>query len=57
MRFSNSPVDTASTVTVDLPWQRPADSIVCPQQMGQTESCSTCALCWQTDRRIAFIEH
>lgn len=57
MRFSNAPVDTCSTVTIEHAGQRPADAIICPAQMGQTESCSTCALCWQTNRRIAFIRH
>lgn len=57
IRFSNAPVDTCSTVTIEHAGQRPADAIICPAQMGQTESCSTCALCWQTNRRIAFIRH
>ncbi|GLQ09206.1 hypothetical protein GCM10007913_11380 [Devosia yakushimensis] len=57
IRFSNAPVDTCSTVTIEHAGQRPADAIICPAQMGQTESCSTCGLCWQTERRIAFIRH
>lgn len=32
-------------------------AIVCPAQTGQTECCATCALCWQTDRPIAFLNH
>jgi hypothetical protein len=33
------------------------DEIQCPQEVGQTESCLTCALCWQTTRPIKFIMH
>lgn len=57
IRFSNAPVDTCSTVTIEHAGHRPADAITCPAQLGQTESCSTCGLCWQTNRRIAFIRH
>lgn len=31
--------------------------IVCPAQTGKTECCATCALCWQTQRRIVFLAH
>lgn len=32
-------------------------AIVCPAQTGKTECCATCALCWQTQRPIAFLVH
>lgn len=57
MRFSNAPMETRSTITVEHPFQVPADATLCPEQVGQTESCSTCALCWQSERQIAFIRH
>jgi len=57
LRFSNAPIDECSTVTIEHPYQRPADAILCPAQIGKTESCSTCGLCWQTKRRIAFLQH
>ena len=57
MRFSNGPFPLRSTVTIEHVGQTPADSIVCPEQVGKTESCSTCALCWQTERRVAFLQH
>lgn len=31
--------------------------IRCPHETGQTESCLTCGLCWQTDKPILFTEH
>jgi hypothetical protein len=53
MRFSNA----GGTVTIEHVGQKPADAIVCPVQTGRSESCTTCALCWQTERRIAFLQH
>lgn len=57
IRFSDAPIDECSTVSIEHPIQKPADAIVCPEQAGRTESCSTCALCWQSKRRVAFIQH
>jgi hypothetical protein len=57
MRFSNAPMTTRSTVTIESMRQKPADAVACPEQTGRTESCSTCALCWSTERRIAFLQH
>lgn len=57
IRFSDAPAERFSTVTIEHPFQKPPDAIICPAQMGKTESCSQCCLCWHTDRRIAFIQH
>lgn len=59
MRFSNAPIQFAApaTITIEHPYQRPADAILCPEQIGRTESCSTCGLCWATTRRVAFLQH
>lgn len=57
VRFSNAPVDECSTVSIEHPYQRPPDAVICPQQLGKTASCSTCALCWQSKKRVAFIQH
>lgn len=57
MRFSNAPMTTRATVTIEHAGQCPADSVVCPEQVGLTESCSTCGLCWQTEKRVAFLQH
>ena len=57
MRFSDAPSETRSTASVEHPYQAPRDAIVCPEQIGRTESCSTCGLCWQSERRIAFLQH
>jgi hypothetical protein len=57
MRFSNSGEATRSTVTIESVRQKPVGALVCPEQTGKTESCSTCALCWQSEKRIAFLQH
>ena len=59
IRFSNapSPFEASATISIEHPYQVPADAILCPEQVGKTESCSTCALCWQSKRRVAFLQH
>lgn len=57
IRFSNAPVDECSTVTIEHPLQKPADAVICPQQLGKTATCGTCGLCWATTKRVAFLRH
>ncbi len=57
IRFSNAPFATRSTISVEHPYQVRADTILCPEQVGKTESCSTCGLCWHSERRIALLQH
>lgn len=57
MRFSNAPTEARSTISVEHPYQVPTDAVLCPEQVGKTESCSTCALCWGSEKRIAFLQH
>lgn len=57
MRFSNSGDAARSTVTIESLQQRPAGAVVCPEQIGRTESCTTCGLCWGSERPVAFVQH
>jgi hypothetical protein len=57
MRLSNAPDAANTTITVETPYQAPEDSILCPAQAKKTAYCGTCALCWETERRIAFVQH
>lgn len=34
-----------------------AEHLICPAQLGKTDCCATCALCWHSDRTIAFLRH
>lgn len=57
VRFSGRPgADFASRVIAD---GRGSDAmaITCPAQLGKTDCCATCALCWQSTRSIAFLRH
>lgn len=57
IRLSNAPLRERTTVSVEHPIQVPPGAVLCPAQVGRTESCTTCALCWQTVRPIAFLQH
>jgi hypothetical protein len=46
-----------TTVVVQHPNQKPDDAILCRQEMDAKESCGACALCWESEKRIAFIQH
>lgn len=56
VRWSNGGRDRDCTVPIRAV-DEPVNAIVCPEQTGRTAACATCALCWSTDRNIAFIEH
>ena len=61
VRFSNAPIHARSTVTLEGPGQRPADAVICPAQYTpsgkKAESCASCALCWGSTKRVAFLRH
>lgn len=57
VRFSDAPLPlnaTRSLASEDAPR---GEAIICPEQLGKTQCCGTCALCWNTRRNIAFIDH
>lgn len=31
--------------------------VICPEQLGKTDSCTTCGYCWSSDDPVVFIEH
>jgi hypothetical protein len=55
MRFSG--LDAATDGSVIVASAADTEHLVCPAQTGKTDCCATCALCWQTDRTIAFLKH
>lgn len=57
IRFSDAPTDTMATISLSRGEFARRGSITCPQQTGKTVTCGTCALCWQTTKTIAFIQH
>lgn len=57
IRWSNDKAsDEWSTRTVTTPFAA-TDAIQCPEQIGATEGCGKCGLCWNTKKNIAFINH
>jgi hypothetical protein len=57
MRLSDAPSETRSTVVVECPHQKPADAILCGQEIERKKNCGACALCWESEKRIAFLQH
>jgi hypothetical protein len=58
MRFSVlEPVRNVMCAVTIATAETPVDGIVCPAQTGKTACCATCALCWTTEKTIAFLQH
>ncbi|RSY83136.1 hypothetical protein DAH66_12770 [Sphingomonas koreensis] len=55
IRFSGLDAPEGGSVVIDR--DQPTPHIVCPAQTGGTDCCATCALCWHSDRTIAFWRH
>ena len=52
IRASDAPDEPLSANVAPIEYD-----IACPQQVQNTESCGTCALCWDSDKRIGFLPH
>lgn len=55
VRFSGWNGPSNGSVVIDE--GEPTDHVICPAQTGKTDCCATCALCWHSDRTIAFLRH
>lgn len=55
VRFSGHDGPTHGAVVVDGASE--TEHLICPAQTGKTDCCATCALCWHSDRTIAFLRH
>lgn len=55
MRFSGHDGPTDGSIVIDHAGE--TEHLICPAQTGKTECCATCALCFHTDRTIAFLRH
>ncbi|MGE3583340.1 MAG: hypothetical protein AB7G24_00870 [Novosphingobium sp.] len=56
IRFSGAPHELRAARVIGA-GERDEEAILCPAQTGQTDCCATCALCWQSERAIAFRRH
>lgn len=57
IRWSDGGRKRDCTVSIHRPSDSPDGAIVCPEQIGLSEACGKCGLCWNTDKNIAFVEH
>jgi hypothetical protein len=55
LRFSGLDLSRNGAIVVDA--AADTEHLICPAQTGKTECCATCALCWHSDRTIAFLRH
>lgn len=55
IRFSGWNGPRNGSVVIDS--EADTNHLVCPAQKGLTDCCATCALCWHSDRTIAFLRH
>lgn len=56
IRFSGQPHELRASQVI-APGEGVGASVQCPAQTGGTDCCGTCALCWQSERSIAFRRH
>lgn len=56
IRFSGQPHEDRASRVLE-PGERDDGAVLCPAQTGGTDCCGTCALCWQSERSIAFRRH
>jgi hypothetical protein len=58
VRFSDTTLTGFSANVVADAQQVPRNNgIVCPEQLGKTKSCGTCAYCWHSNKPVYFLEH
>lgn len=55
IRFSNAGFPTGCAEVVARP--EDTENVICPAQTEKTDCCATCALCWQSQRTVAFLQH
>jgi hypothetical protein len=55
VRFSGFNGPRNGSVVIDA--APDTEHLILPAQLGKTDCCATCALCWHSDRTIAFLRH
>lgn len=57
IRWSDGGRPTGCTVSIERATDKPFNAFLCPEQTAATLACATCALCWATDKNVAFLTH
>jgi hypothetical protein len=55
IRFSNSSTSSFSAHVIAS--DKDTDGVICPEQTGKTDACTTCGYCWSSDNPIYFLSH
>ena len=56
IRFSGAPHELRAARVIEA-GEVDSGAVLCPAQTGAAECCATCALCWNSERTIAFRRH
>lgn len=58
VRWSDQPGVEFSANSEEIDTETKGEAVICPEQTGKTESCTTCSLCWdKKELRIIFKTH
>jgi len=57
IRWSNGGGTEDCTVPITHDSERPDGAFICPEQLGLSDGCGKCGLCWNTTKNVAFLEH
>lgn len=58
MRFSGSDMGELAALVIDPPVsQCPDNAFICPAQKMKISCCAACALCWESEKNVAFLRH
>ena len=57
VRFSDDPSTQFAAYTPSTAPENCSKAIICPEQLGKTESCATCGYCWSSENPVIFLEH
>jgi hypothetical protein len=55
IRFSGT--DTGRTGSLVIARREDSRHVICPVQLGKSDCCGTCGLCWTMDRTVEFVRH
>ena len=57
VRTSNNPKASEWSTRTVVEAFAATDAIQCPEQIGASDGCGKCGLCWNTNKNVAFINH
>lgn len=55
-RQTSGAEDGPRTIVIDKATDR-GEAIICPVETGHAGTCSSCSLCWASQKPVAFLRH